>query len=194
MKQALFGLALLAALPFASQAAEGVSYSYLEAGYLGSRYDYYEWDAVTGSSTHHERADGWAVRGAGAIAPNFHVFGSYSSLDFAPLDNHDALKLGIGYHHEINSNVDLLTRVAYDRLETDFADYTGWSVEAGVRASLAHFLEGYALAGYEDFDSDSRFYGRLGAQFKFNALWGINGEVKLVEGHDEYFIGPRITF
>ncbi len=188
MKRSLLALTLLAALPFAASAADGLSYNYIEGGYLGS------------SNDNIPDADGWALGGSGAIAPNFHLFGNYSSQE---LDGNwgdlDQWRLGVGYNHEINSKVDLLTRVAYQNKEFDLGNnfkYDGWSVEAGVRAALTPNFEGYALAGYEDYDHgvDGEFYGRIGAQVKFNQTWGINGDVKFVDGYTEYFIGPRVSF
>ena len=40
---------------------------------------------------------------------------------------------------------------------------------------------------------DGSFYGRLGAQVKFNQTWGITGDVKFLEGDTQYFIGPRAS-
>lgn len=185
MKRSLLALTLLAALPFAATAAEGVSYSYVEGGYTQTDL------ADTGTD-----ADGFSIGGSGAIAPNFHLFGNYSKqeIDDTPFD-FDQWRLGVGYNQEIAPKVDLLTRVAYEKFEADNVDIDGYSVEAGVRGGFTPNFEGYALAGYEkaeDFDGD--FYGRVGAQVKFNPTWGLNGEVKFADGDRQYFIGPRITF
>ncbi|HZX79116.1 diffusible signal factor-reguated Ax21 faimly protein [Lysobacter sp.] len=203
MKRSLLALTLLAAAPFAASAADGVSYNYVEAGYAA--------DSVSDGPD----ADGWAINGSAAIAPNFHIFGGYIGQETDDFDilpgaringiDVDRWNVGIGYNHEINPQVDLLTRVAYQKAETDGinfggdhyagSDADGWSVEAGVRAALTPNFEGYALAGYEDYERiDGEFYGRLGAQVKFNQTWGINGEVKFVDGYTSYFIGPRISF
>jgi Ax21 family sulfation-dependent quorum factor len=191
MKRSLLALTLLAALPFAASAADNVSYNYIEGGYIGTNTDNF------GTFNDAPDADGWSVGGSGAIAPNFHVFGNYSSQEFdRSFGDLDRWRLGVGYNHEINSSVDLLTRVAYEKAEFDNIDFDGWSVEAGVRAGLTPNLEAYALAGYEDYDQgvDGEFYGRVGAQVKFNQMWGLNGEVKFVDGYTEYFVGPRVSF
>ena len=61
----LAALALLVAAPFAAaSAADGVSYNYVQGGYSKINTD--------------TDADGWAVKGSVAVAPNFHVFGGYS--------------------------------------------------------------------------------------------------------------------
>lgn len=186
MKRSLLALTLLAALPFAASAAEGVSYSFVEGGYVQTD--------IGDSGTD---ADGFSIRGSGALTPNFHLFGDYAKqeVDDSNFD-FDQWRVGVGYNQEINPRVDLLTRVAYEKLDAGNGfDFDGYSVEAGVRGALTPMLEGYALAGYEDGDElDGDFYGRVGAQVKFNKTWGVNGEIKFADADRQYFIGPRISF
>jgi len=188
MKKSLLAVALLAApalvLSADASAAEGISYNYVEAGYVASNLE----DALD--------ADGWGLGGSAAIAPNFHLFGSYNSLELDDIDfDIDNWRLGVGYNHEISQRLDLLTRVAYERYETDIVDFNGYSVEAGVRGAITPMFEGYALAGYEDgSDFDGDFYGHLGAQVKFNQNWGLTGDVKFAGDDTEWFVGPRFTF
>lgn len=192
MKRSLLALTLLAALPLAASAAEGVSYNYVEGGYVGTNTDFGD-------------ADGWAINGSAAIAPNFHLFGGYSGQktdDFNvgparfPGVNVDQWRAGIGYNHEISRAADLVTRVAYEKAEFQSGgSLDGYSVEVGVRGALAPNFEGYAMAGYEDgSDYDGDFYGRVGALIKFNPTWGLSGDVKIADGDTQFFIGPRITF
>ncbi|MGO4221653.1 diffusible signal factor-reguated Ax21 family protein [Lysobacter sp. TAF61] len=203
MKRSLIAaLTLLAAAPFAASAADGVSYTYVEAGYA----------ATNGDNS--LDSDGWAINGSAAIAPNFHLYGGYSGQKTDDFDTGlgrvngidvDQWNVGVGYNHELNSQLDLLTRVGYQKAETDSfnvgavnfggTDADGWNVEAGVRGAFTPNFEGYALAGYEDYEhADGEFYGRLGAQVKFNQTWGVNGEVKFVDGNTSYFVGPRMSF
>lgn len=186
MKRSLLALTLLAALPFAASAAEGVSYSYVEGGWTQTD--------LGDSGTD---AEGFSIRGSGALTENFHLFGDYAKQDVDDTNfDYDQWRVGVGYNQEINPRVDLLTRVAYEKLDAGAGlDFDGYSVEAGVRGALTPMLEGYALAGYEDGDElDGDFYGRVGAQVKFNKTWGVNGEVKFADGDRQYFIGPRISF
>ena len=194
MKKSLLALSLLAALPFAASAAEGVSYNYVEGGYTATNLD------------GQPDSDGWGLNGSVAIAPNFHVFGGYNQQDFDSLNyGYDQWRLGVGYNHEVSQKVDLVTRVAYEKFQgDDFTvgavrfpgdDLDGYSAEVGVRAALIPHLEGYAMAGYEDgSDYDGDFYGRLGAQVKFNQNWGINGDVKFADNDTQWFVGPRFTW
>ena len=182
----LFGLAVAAALPFAASAADGVSYNYVEAGY-----------AATNLSDGLPDADGVGARASIAFHPNFHVFGDYAYQEFdnSGLD-FDQWRVGLGYNLEISPRADLLTRVAYEKVDFGNAgDADGWSVEAGARGAFTSNFEGYALAGYEDGDQvDGDFYGRLGATVKFNQNWGLNGDVKVSDGDTAWFVGPRFTW
>lgn len=216
MKRALLALTLAAALPFTASAAEGISYNYVEAGYA-------KFDAKNKFAD----SDGWTIAGSYAFHPNFHVFGSYSQQETdsknlniggnvfrIPSTDVDRFNVGVGYNHELSSRVDLVTRIAYEQNKYDFDNalgggsqkFKGGFVEAGVRGSLAPNWEGYAFAGYQDFDNtrdfgdlakqyDGKFYGRVGTQVKFNQSWGITADAKFVDGgHKEFFIGPRFSF
>ena len=181
----LAALALFAAVPFAASAADGINYNYVQGGYAGT-------NTASGD------ANGWGLQGSAALNQNFHLFGDFSHQDVKHSSaDFDQWRVGVGYNRQVAQNTDLVTRVAYEKfdagsgLETD-----GYSVEAGARASLTPMLEGYAMAGYEDGqDYDGDFYGRVGAQVKFNQNWGLAADVKLVQGGDnQFFIGPRLTW
>ena len=188
MKRSLIAIALAASLPFAANAAEGISYNYLEAGYLASNGDV--------------DADGYAANGSFAFHDNFHVFGGLSSqeIDHTSIDI-DQYRIGVGYNLGISPRADLLARVAYQKLDAGRVlgqklDFDGWSTEVGARGLLADNFDGYALVGYEDYDGgiDGDFYGRLGANVNFTPNWGINGDVKFNGDVTEWFVGPRFTW
>jgi Ax21 family sulfation-dependent quorum factor len=197
-KKSLLALTLMTALPAlgmsaAASAAEGLSYNYVEGGYVATNTDAGD-------------ADGWGVNGSGAIADNLHVFGGYSGqktddetiagLRFEGVDVNQ-WRVGLGYNQPVAANTDLLARVAYENydIEGDNDRLDGYSAEVGVRSALAQNFEGYALAGYEDGDRfEGDFYGRVGAQVKFNQNWGVTGDVKFADGDTQYFVGPRLTF
>lgn len=194
MKKSLLALALIAAVPFAASAADGVSYNYVEGGY-------------TKTNVEGPDSDGWALKGSVAIAPNFHLFADYSNQEVDNVNvDFDQWRVGVGYNHELSKRVDLLTRVAYEKVKTDSFNVgnvrvpsfsaDGYSVEVGVNSALTNHLNGYALAGYEDGDDyDGDFYGRLGAQVKFNQNWSASADVKIVDGGDaQWFVGPRFSW
>ncbi|MDQ1091354.1 Ax21 family sulfation-dependent quorum factor [Xanthomonas sacchari] len=134
MKTSLLALGLLATLPFAASAAEGLSYNYVEGGYVKT-------DASGGD------ADGWAVKGSYAFHPNFSVFGDFNrqKTDFGDV-RVDQWRIGAGYNHEIATSTDLVTRVAYNRFDPEYGTkFNGWSAEAGIRTAFNPYLEVYAL-------------------------------------------------
>jgi Ax21 family sulfation-dependent quorum factor len=185
MKRSLFALTLLAALPFAASAAEGVSYNYVQGGYV----------ATNGDSN--ADANGFGIDGSVAVHPNFHLFGGYNQQEIDNTNvNIDQWKLGIGYNYEIAPKADLVTRIAYAKYDAGSAlNVNGYSAEVGVRGALGAKVEGYAMAGYEDFKKlDSNYYGRVGAQVKFNQNWGLSGDVKFADGDIQWFVGPRLTW
>jgi Ax21 family sulfation-dependent quorum factor len=193
MKKSLLALTLMAALPFAASAAEGLSYNYVEGGYVNTD---------SSNSLTSADSDGWNINGSAAIADNFHIFGGYTAEKTKDFDfDIDTWRAGVGYNRSIADNTDLLARVAYQNRKVDLAPYggsfrdDGYSAEVGVRSALAPHFEGYAMAGYEDFEhQDGDFYGRVGAQVKFNQNWGLTGDVKVSSDETQYFVGPRLTF
>ena len=205
MKSSLLVLALAAAAPFAASAADGLSYNYVEGGYVATNLDNDDGDID---------ADGVGINASVAVSQNFHIFGGFntqSSDEFDFLDTRvdtdvSQWRAGLGYNMAIGASTDLLARVAYEKAEVDDitigstrydvnAGDDGYSLEVGVRSALTPNLEGYALAGYQDFGDDrDDFYARLGAQWKFNPNWGISGDVKLADGGSEWFIGPRFSW
>lgn len=188
MKRSLLALTLLAALPFAASATEGLSYNYVEGGYAGS--------TTENNFGRDVDTDGFAIAGSGEINHNFHLFGGFSSqeIDNTNVD-FDQWRLGVGYNHQIGTRTDLITGVAYQKFESDYLDADGFSVEAGVRSSFSPMFEGFAVVGVEDYErSDNDFYGKVGAQVRFSPNWGISGDVKFSDGDTQYFVGPRFTF
>ena len=185
MKKSLLALTLLAAAPFAASAADGVNYNYVEGGYVATNGD--------GSFD----ANGWGLKGSAAIAPNFHLFGEYANqeIDNTNID-FDQWRLGVGYNHQISPRMDLLTRVAYEKFDAGSgAKFDGYSAEVGVNGAMTNTLTGYALVGYEDGDRyDGDFYGRLGAQVKFNPNWSASADVKFADGDTQWFVGPRFSW
>lgn len=183
MKNSVLALALVAALPFAASAADGVNYNYVEGGYVKSN--------VEGPD-----ADGWALKGSVAVHPNFHLFGEFDQQDVDNVNiDIDHWRAGVGYNLGISPNADLLARVAYEKYDADLVDFDGYSAEVGVQGSLLPSLNGYALAGYEDGDEfDGDFYGRLGAQYKFSPRWSASADVKFADSDTQWFIGPRLSW
>lgn len=209
MKHSLLALTLLAALPFAAaaQSTSGLNYNYVEGGYVATNLDNDNGDID---------ADGFGGNASFALSENFHIFGGFSTQDTDTFElfeggervntDIDQWRVGLGYNLGIGAGTDLVARAAYEKFELD--DVTvdgetfdiddaedGYSAEVGVRTAFTDHFEGHAFAGYEDYGDDADdFYGRLGAQVKFNPRWGISGDVKFADGDTQWFVGPRFSW
>ena len=207
----LLALSLLAALPLAANAQEtsGLNYNYVEGGYVATNLD---------NDNDDIDADGFGVNASVALSPNFHLFGGYNTQDTDTFEMFDGTnqnrvntdvnqwRLGLGYNLPIAATTVLVARVAYESFEVDDVEIggqtysvnerdDGYSAEVGVRTAFTSNFEGHAFAGYEDFgDGADDFYGRLGAQVKFNPNWGISGDVKFADGDTQWFVGPRYSW
>ncbi len=177
-------LALATAAPFAASAADGISYNYVQAGY---------------SATHTSvgNANGWGIEGSVAVHPNVHLFAGYDRQNINNTNVDVSLtRIGAGYNQAFSDRADFVATVAYDKADSNVGvDADGYSLEAGVRGALAPKFEAYAMAGYADADDVSgEFYGRVGAQAKFNKNWGVSADVKFKDGDTLWFVGPRLTW
>jgi len=185
MKRLVLAVALAAAVPFAASAADGVNYNYVQGGYVAT-------------NTSGPDADGWGLGGSVAVHPNVHLFADYARQDIKNTAyNYDQWRVGGGYNTAINSQTDFVANVAYERLDAGSGvAVDGYSVEGGVRAALAQRFEGYAMVGYLDGNQlKGEPYGRLGATVKFSPNWGVNADVRFVDGGtQQWFVGPRFSW
>ena len=189
MKKTLFALALAAALPLSAQAAEpttGLSYTWLEGDYIDV-----------------EGGNGWGLRGSFDFgASGLYGFGSWSKLDAdendfdIDIDNDlDANEFGVGYHHPVADNTDLIAEAAYRNYDADAYRIDGARFSVGARAAMTDNVEGFVKANYYDMsDYDGDFTGTIGAQYKFTDMWGVTGEAEFGNGDKAWMLGMRASF
>jgi Ax21 family sulfation-dependent quorum factor len=180
MKRSLLALALSAVLPMSAQAAN-VSYSSLELDYVNIDSD----------------ANGLALRGSVSLGEtNLYGFGAYSKAEINSTNvKIDNAEIGLGYHHELNSNTDLLVEAAFQRADAGAIAVNGYRVSGGVRALLTDDFEGLAKLNYEDTNnSKGDFSATLGGQYKFSETWGVNAEVEFANGGHSFLLGLRANF
>ena len=187
MKRLAFAIALscAAAVPFTAAAADGIDYNYVQGGYSATN--------ASGPD-----ADGWGLGGSVAVHPNVHLFADYSRQGINHTSiNFDTWRVGGGYNTAVGKNTDFVANVAYERIDAGSGvNADGYSLEGGVRSALAHNFEGYAMVGYLDGNHASgEAYGRVGATVKFNPNWGVNADVRVINGGTtQWFVGPRFTW
>ncbi len=181
MKRSLLALALVALVPFAAQADDKLSYTYVEADYLN----------VDGD------ADGFGLRGSVEFGDSgMYGFGGYNKVEVDDFDiDVDNYELGLGYAHDLSANTDLLSEVAYLNSDADGFDVDGWRASVGLRGSFTPDFEGLAKLNYVDGDQfDGDFSATLGAQYKFTPMWGLTGEVEVADNAEAYLVGVRASF
>ena len=184
MKYSLFALALAAAIPLSAQAADGLSYTHVEADYLKADHG----------------TDGWGLRGSAALGgTGVYVLGGYSWLNAdAPLGGNVDIKaneLGLGYHHAIAAKTDLIGELAYRNADTGNRNIDGLRTSVGVRSELADKVEGFVKGNYYDLsDYNGDFTGTIGGQYKFTKMWGATAEAEVGNGDQAYLLGVRASF
>lgn len=186
MKRSLLALALVAIVPFAAQADDKLSYTYVEGNYVGVNAD----GGVD--------ADGFGVRGAFEFGDSgFYGLGSFNQVEIDDVNvDVDNYEIGLGYGHGLSDNLDLISELAYINSDVDnFGDVDGYRASVGLRGSFTDKFEGLVKANYidgSDFDGD--FSGTVGAQYKFTQTWGLTGEVEFGDGGETYLVGVRASF
>jgi Ax21 family sulfation-dependent quorum factor len=181
MKRSLLALALVAAMPFAAQADDKLSNTWIEGDYVN----------VDGD------ADGFGVRGSFEFADSgFYGLGGWRSVEIDDTNiDVDNWELGVGYEHDLSENLDLLSEVAYNQVDVEGFDEDGYRVSVGLRGSFAPNFEGLVKANWYDSDeTDGDFTGTLGAQYKFTQTWGVVGEAEFGDGGESYTLGLRASF
>ena len=185
MKRTLLFSFLALTSATAVQAAD-LSYTYLEAGKT--------WvDADEGAD-----ADGWTGQGSVALGSQFHVFGGYGSqkIDGTSIDV-DVARLGLGWNRSISDTSDLVVRANWLDIDAGFpfGESDGYEAEVGLRSAWTPNFESYLAGGYADIDrGNGDFFAKLGAQYKFNPMWGVSASVTLSDEANEIFVGPRVSF
>lgn len=164
MRKIFTAIAATAAfVPFMAQ-AEGLSYTYAEAGWLQS--DVNEFDEDLG---------GWGLRASWEIVDNFFVFGRYADqktdtsageFTFQPWD------IGVGYAYPITDTFDIYGTASYSNIDADapyFVKNTsddGYTLGLGARTRLIDKLELEGTVKYANFSD----YGD-NTSFEFAGRW-----------------------
>ncbi len=158
----LFGLVVA---PLAAQAAmpsaqeDGLSYSYLEAGYVFG--DQYEVD-VDGFDGTEDDLDGFRLKGSAALMPELFVWGSTHNFDVEVDDivgddsdiSIDTQSLGVGYRFPLVTGpgaVDLWGGLSYERLDAEGTAGSGYGATLGLRWLPIPEFELSGFAGYRDY-------------------------------------------
>ncbi len=187
----LRSLGLISLLALAAPAmADGLSYNYLEAGYLEVDVD---------DSFIDVDGDGFSIGGSFEVGDSTYVFADYASADLDLGVDLDQLRVGVGLHGPIGDNVDLFGTLSYISVEASAlgisVDDDGFGASVGVRALISDALELSASLNYDDL-SDSGDDTTVGGAAWFNLSDNFALGVQADFGDDisTYGVGARVYF
>ncbi|HEY0975385.1 MAG TPA: outer membrane beta-barrel protein [Solimonas sp.] len=180
-------VAALVALPL-SAFAQGLSYNYVEAGY------------VTGDADGTD-FDGFRVKISGKIADSFYLFGSYGSLetDTSPALESDTITAGLGWRHALGANTDFTAEAAFVKADVELSgfgsdDDTGYGLGVGVRHLLSPQFELAGNVDYVDvFDDDNTSF-TAAALYHFTPALSLGVSYTTDDDTDAWTFGGRFNF
>jgi opacity protein-like surface antigen len=187
-------IASAAFVPFLAQ-AEGLSYSYLEAGYLNTDLD-----------ESSETVGGWGLKGSWEFVDNWFAYGRYADqktdvrggeIKFQPWD------IGLGYAWPLAEQTDIYGTVGYASVDLDVptaagirnTNDDGYTLGAGIRTRFAESFEVEGTFKYQNLSD-------YGDEFDFGVQgrWYITDMFALAVGYnagDEtstFYGGLRLQF
>lgn len=209
MNKTLIVAALLATAPFAAS-AEKLSYSFIEAGYSQVDLDVDGSDLPVGITVDDPELSGLYFQGSVELGEAMYLTGGVrkGSDDIVFRGGIRALlveadlrqvNLGLGAHHALSDSLDLFGDFSYIGSDFDAGrasdEGDDYRVGVGLRSQLAPSFEGQVRANFTDGDFyDSEFSAAVGAEWKFNRVWGMTGEAEFGSDLSVYTIGLRASF
>lgn len=207
----LAALAAMSAAVPAAQAAEGLSYGYVEGDYVNLDVENFD------------DGDGYKVDFSVPLGERFFLYGNYSETDAdfnysSNLDgvvlpgNTDILKFGIGlgFIMPMSTNTDFVVSGGY--ADIDFDDFElgssssitghnlrndpsdGYNVDAYFRSQLSNSVEGSLGARYTDIEGYDGFSLVASVMYELTPNWGINLEADAGSDLTSWSAGVRYSF
>jgi opacity protein-like surface antigen len=193
MRKIFTALAATAAfVPFMAQ-AEGLSYTYAEAGWVSSEIDQFD-----------EKLGGWALKGSFEIIDNLFVYGRYADqktdtsageFTFQPWD------IGVGYAFPITETFDVYGTVGYSSIDADAPSFVkntsddGYTLGLGARTRVIEKLELEGVVKYANFSDygDNTSFEFAGRWF-FTDAFALGLEYTAGDEFDTFGAGVRYQF
>jgi hypothetical protein len=174
----------------ASASAQGVNYNYVQGSY--GQVDLDGFSRVL-------EGDGPGISASFAIDESFHIYGEYQTADLGGSVNFNLTELGVGYHTDISSNLDVYAIVGYVRIGADAGFFSsnddGVSVGLGLRGAVSEAVELFGGLDYVDFD-DPFSETRANAGFELSLTKNIGVGLKAIFWDDVniFQINARLYF
>lgn len=183
MRKALTLLAAVTAtLTSYSTLADTPDWRYVEGGYTKVDFD--------GNESF--EPDGLTVNGKYLLNANVYLNGEYSFFEEGNFD-FDMLTLGAGYRLPINATTDAYFGANLERVDGDFDDETGYSINAGLRSMVTEQIELAGEVGYYDVD-DGEATLKIGANYYITPQWAVGASYETIDELDILQVTARYAF
>jgi hypothetical protein len=187
-------LGAIAALGMSSAAfADGVSHSYVEAGY---GYGELAGGIVTG--------DGFKLGGSLELPKNFVVAATYRDFTFSDSGSHldvSELSAGLGYKCMLGASFDLVTGASFERVKVESQSESGFGLSLATTGRISEKVELSAGLQYVDLGGDinSTYNLTVGVRRYFTPAFAIGLEVRKAEplviaGETAFIASARYDF
>lgn len=150
-----------------AMAAEGFSYSNIEASYTSLN-----------SKGAGLDADGFGLGGSYGFGENLSIFADYDNLNIdSPGGSLKHLDLGVGFHWALNSNLDLTSGVSYESLDSG-PNASGYGLAVGLRGRVGESLELTGGVKYYDLNKGwkSQTTFSVGARWYFTPNFAVGAD------------------
>jgi hypothetical protein len=188
MRKAILGTVAALGLTAPAFAEEGLSYSYVELGYINTETDF-------------DEGDGLNLFGSYQVAELAHIFTSYSDQDFDSNVRTEFMQIGLGLNFTIAENLDVVPRLSYVEVQTEVPpfgtfDDDGFALGFGLRAQLLdERLELGAGFQYLELDQGGDDTSiNAGARFYLTDKIAAAVDILENDGDTTYIIGGRYDF
>jgi hypothetical protein len=174
-------------LPCALNAAD-FDYTFVDAGLVDTEIDVGSVD-VSG--------DGIGVNGSIGVSDNVHIVAGYSDLDYDFGIDGNSWNVGVGFHTDINDDIDFVADVSYIDAEVSTAfgsaSEDGYGIGGGIRAHMGDSFELDAGLQYVDLD-DSDTVLNVGGRYYFNDSFALNAGISDADAGMSWMVGIRAEF
>lgn len=162
--------------------ADKPDWRYVEGGYTKLDFD----------NNESFEPDGLTINGKYLLNANWYLNGEYSFFEEGNFD-FDMLTVGGGYRLPVNATTDAYFGANLERVDGDFDDETGYSINAGLRSMITEQVELAGEVGYYDVDDGEPTF-KVGANYYITPQWAVGASYKLIDELDIMQVTARYAF
>ncbi len=165
-KHIVLGAVLALTAGTQAMAAEGLSYSYVQAAYERG-----DWNLVD------VNVNGFSLAGSAAFGENFYGFANYTDVSKSGF-HLKPLSAGLGGHYGLGMSVDLVGGVSFESIKaTGASSESGWGINAGLRGVVGkgELQGGLKYVDIGDFGNDTVY--SIGGRYNFTEAFSAGLDI-----------------